>query len=473
MDSEKLLDAIGLVDDCFLQIEERKHLSIQRKMMVFIAAILLIALSIGSVIAMNGAIRERFLSILRLETHERPPEGQTGELANAQSPSAGLKKIGIVDIEGKLYAHYFAGNGFVRPVEGGFYTSSWWEKGQIPDDGVFWEVRREGAIKAETKRVDFPFYLEEKTLQITLDYAVLNNRLCIQIWQRGLEENPVGNGWNVVPIGTRTDIALMSIPVKKGLDYTQELYLLDLTSLETRNLLSNVQHDHLTVYAARLTQDLRYALLSGFDESKDKYRYTYWLCDLESGEITQIEDLAGAGATEPYFLDSTTLICELVLDSGNIHVVRINLKTKQKTVVVANVPRKRDTNYGYMQINSHGAGGVHGLLYDRDGNAVLVDLRSGDTESLFGLDLNGAMIQEGPDAQFLFIAYGQTAKDEPTSKCYPEIGMLNPKEGVLYLLKRDISGNAENFWGWLDSNTVAFTSRNSDGSYYIYLYELA
>jgi hypothetical protein len=53
------------------------------------------------------------------------------------------------------------------------------------------------------------------------------------------------------------------------------------------------------------------------------------------------------------------------------------------------------------------------------------------------------------------------------------LGKLNPKEGVLYLLKRDISGNAENFWGWLDSNTVVFTSRNSDGSYYIYLYELS
>ena len=79
---------------------------------------------------------------------------------------------------------------------------------------------------------------------------------------------------------------------------------------------------------------------------------------------------------------------------------------------------------------------------------------------------------ESPDGKYILFADQERAKEEKTSFCYPRIGLLDPKTGEMKVLTRDISGNAEYLYGFLDSNTVVISSRmDENDGYYLYVYE--
>ena len=112
----------------------------------------------------------------------------------------------------------------MKTCEGGFYTSAWREGDAAPYDPAFWEITLDGVEEVSITRVDLPFTHGGSTFRILFDYAVLNGRLAIQVWPEGLDEDPIGNGWNTEPIGQRTDAALLTIPVLSGGYYTHDLF---------------------------------------------------------------------------------------------------------------------------------------------------------------------------------------------------------------------------------------------------------
>jgi hypothetical protein len=86
--------------------------------------------------------------------------------------------------------------------------------------------------------------------------------------------------------------------------------------------------------------------------------------------------------------------------------------------------------------------------------------------------MTGAERHESPDGKKILFAYHQRAKDEKTSWCYPKIGLLDSETGEMKVLIRDISGNAELLFRFLDSNTVVISSRmDENDGYYLYVYE--
>jgi hypothetical protein len=429
-------------------------------------------------------VGEVFLKVFKIETPEKPPESTLGPKPPLSLETTGpnettdpnettkpsepmLEYVTMVDIEGAVYAHYFSGTGYRQVFEGGFYTFP--ERERPPKEATFWEITKDGIVDVGKTRVDFVLNHGGKDFRILFDYAVLAGKVCIMVWPEGLDENPYGNGWNAQPIGNRTDIVLLSIPVNKNRDYTHDYLLLNLETLETVNLLEGIPVEELIIDALWVTEDLRYALMTGYNVRTKQSRD--WICDLEEKQIWETRAWTGSDiCDDPYFLDDRTLIAYDYLPEERISVARYDILTGEQTVIVENVPRRGET--GYRPIYSRGAGGYHGLLYEEDGNAWLIDLRTGERYSLSGLTMSKSYRIESPDGKYILYADQERAKDEKTSFCYPRIGLLDPKTGEMKVLTRDISGNAENLYGFLDSNTVVISSRmDENDGYYLYVYE--
>ena len=483
MTPDKLLDAIGMLDDRHFEAEKIVRITPwRRRLIALIAAVLMIALSVGAATAVSPEFRELIFSIFNIETHETPPAAtvettpsEENTVANVHpeentEPSqSGLQEIDVVSIDGIVHAHYFTSGGIVLTYEGGFYTCSYSEPDTVLEDAAFWEIHTNGVMEIDATRIEFPLNHGNRTFQIIFDYAILNGKLCIRVWPQNMNQDPIGNGWNLEAIGKRTDVALLTVPVHTDDDYSHDLLLLDLTTLETKNLLESISYDHVTVYGCRITDDLHYAILMGND--KETGYYGYWLCDLELNTITTLDIPTEPLALEPYFLNDSTLIFQETIGKGRFNVVSRHIPTGVENVMIENTTSRSRKNPGYRGIQKHGGYGAHCLLFQEDGTVDLIDLRTGSDLNMTGLDMDKLTTSESPDGSRIFIAYEETNKSGELGYGFSQFGILNPETGVLHMLTRDVSGNPETFWGWLDNDTVVITARDAAGGYYVYVYE--
>ena len=473
MDADKLMDAIGMVDDRYLAEEKIFAFApLRRKLIVLVAAVLAVGLTVVSAMAVGQELpqlregaQQMLIKILGIETHETPPtQGQspaapTDPDGTEPSPPM-LQQIDVVDIDGMVYAHYFKGEGAIQVFENGFYTYSKPESNEPPEQFAFWEFRKEGVVEVDGKRLELAFTHDEREFHICFDHAVIQGKLCIMQWPDG---DHCCDDWAVFAIGSRTDVVMMSVPKSLHKYVSHDYFLLNLQTMETTPLLENMITDEMIADWCHLTDDLNYAMLTGINVNERIT--TDWLCDLRQGTMTKMDDLTGFITPSSYFLDDSTLICEQWLGDGRISIVRLDIPTGEKTVVVENVPRA-SAKGGYSKL-----GKAFGVLYAEDGAAELIDLRTGKVTELNGLDLNTTYEYQSPGGSYILLAYAQQAKDNITGKCYPKLGLLDPEKQEMKLLSRDISGNAEYLRGWLDDRTVVITAPNPDGSYYVLVYE--
>ena len=449
MNADILLDAIGLIDDRFVVPQEAvSRVSWRRTLSVALAAVLILALCMGTVMAVSPQFRDLVFAIFRTETHEQPPAGNADSLPT----EPGLQELDVVNFDGVVNAQYFTSDGLVLTCNGGFYTCS--QGAFAPDDAAFWEIRPEGIVEVDATRIDFPLTQGNRTLEIIFDYAVLGGRLNIKVWPQGLDNDPVGNGWNVTPIGSRTDAALLTVPVLLGDYYTHDFLLLDLTTLETRDLLESIPLKHVAVDACQLTSDLHYGLIMGTDmESGD---YGYWICDLEKNTISPLD------VSDPYLLNDETIIFRESLGDGLMNIVRLHIPTGIRTEIVRNA--------AYRGIWNTNGTGAHGLIYHTN-SITLVDLRTCDTLELTGLNPEKLTASESLDGSRIMIAYQETNDQGELGYGFSSLGILNPETGVLQMLTREVSGNPETFWGWLNRSALVITAQDVAEGYYVYVYE--
>lgn len=473
MNPDKLLDAIGMLDDRHFEAEKKTRvIPWRRRLIALVAAVLMVILSVGTAMAASPEFRELIFSIFNIETHEQPPAENTDTLLtedNTDPSQSGLQEIDVVNIDEVVHAHYFTSDGIVLTYEGGFYTCAHGDGNAVPDDATFWEIRTDGIVDVGATRIEFPLTHGNRTIQITFDYAILNDKLSIKVWPQNMSQDPVGNGWNLEAIGNRTDVALLTVPVHTGTDYTHDFLLLDLTTLETTDLLESIPHDNMVIDACWITDDLHYVILMGID--RENGSYGYWFCDLELNTITTLDALTETDATVPYFLDDSTIIFQESLSEGHFNVVSHHVPTGVQSVIFENTTRRSGDNAGYRGIQKNGGNGVHGLLFCEDGSVDLIDLRTRVVLNMAGLNMDKLTTSESPDGTRVLIAYEETGENGELGYGFSSLGILNPETGLLQMLTRNISGNPENFWGWLDNDTVVITARDAAGVYYVYVYE--
>lgn len=473
MNPDKLLDAIGMLDDRYFEVENKVSIvTWRRRLIILFAAVLVMILSVGTAMAVNLEFRTLIFSVFNIETHEQPPAGDMATLPaedGAGPTKSSLQELDVINIDGVVHAHYFTSDGIVLTYEGGFYTCSHSDVDTVPEDAAFWEIHRDGIARIDTTRIDFSFTHGNRTLQLIFDYAILNGKLSIKAWPQNLDENPVGNGWSVEPVGNRTDIALLIVPVRTGADYTHDFLLLDLTTLKTTNLLQSISCDNLIIDALWVTNDLHYAVLMGVDKKSGSNGY--WFCDLKRNTITTLEALTGKDATEPYFLDNSTIVFKETLGTGQFNIGSYHIPTGVQNVLIENTTGRLGNNAGYRTIQRNGGSGKHGLQFCEDGSVDLIDLRTCAVLNMAGLNTDKLTTSESPDGTKILIAYEETNENGEVGYGFSCIGILNPETGVLQMLTRNISGNRETFWGWLNNDTVVITACDAADSYCVYVYE--
>lgn len=468
MNTDILLDAIGMVDDHFLVYEVRKpQRRVLRRGIVLIAAVLLFMLGSITALAVSSDLRELVFSILHLQTEEVPPTVTT---APAETEAGALQEFGTQEFDAQVTAHYFTKDGMALAYDGGFYTAAYRQGDLPPDNPCFWQVTEDGFTQVPATRTEFPFTEGDKTFQIIFDHAILNGALALRVWPQGLGEDPYGNGWNVETIGSRTDLVLMGLPVSTGHGYTQKYYLLDMNTLQTEPLFDGIDLPLAELAYCRITEDLRYALLCTRDDES-----IYWLCDRVEKRAIALKELTGCNITEnPYFLDDETIIYYQSMGNGNINVIRRHLPTGIQNLWVQDVPRA--ANYrqpGFRPIQRHGQGGTHGLLIREDLTIELIDLRTGDRLPLTGLDNEKLAVWESPDGEGILIATEECTPEGYLGAGFSSLGLLDPDTGTVKVLHRKVSGEEESFAGWIGNDRVVIYSGFAEvgGGCYAYVYD--
>ena len=454
MNADVLLDAFGYIDDRFVVPEEKpRRISWRRSLTVLVAAVMIAAMCIGTAMAVSEDFRDFVFSIFRIETHDVPPAAE-----ETHPTEPGLYEMDIVNIDGQVNVWHFSSGGYVMACGGGFYTSAWPDDETAPADPAFWEITFDGVREVQNTRVDLPITHGGKTFRILFDYAVLNGDLVIRVWPEGLNEDPVGNGWNVEPIGSRTDAALLTVPVLSENDYTHDLFLLDLATLETEELIVDTRSRCVTADGYQISDDLRYGIVTGIGPGSE---YGHWLYDLEAKTMAKLD------ADSACFLDNETLLLRKYQDQNTFDLVRMHIPTGIETNLMEDV-----SSSGYRPIRYHWADGRHGLLFREDGSVDLMDFRTKELLKLTGLSPENLTCDESPDGSHICLGYEE-------NDGFTSLGILDPETGVLRLLDREVGGGSESFQGWLDNDTLVITAHDSpdaettftpgDG-YYVYVY---
>lgn len=461
MTSELLLDAIGFIDDQYLQEPVRRPSSL-RRLSALLAAVLILMVTVGAAMAASPDFRAMVFSIFHISSQETPP--LPSDLPTDDVP--GLREVQVETIGGEVAVHYFIGEGIIQTLDGGFYTCS----APAAEDAAFWEIRPEGIARIEAARCSFPLAWEGKVFQILFDYALVNDRLQVQVWPQDLDQNPVGNGWNALPLGDRTDVVLLSIPVSTGTDYTHDFLLLELETRKVTDLLSFASREDVILDAGWFTEDLHYGLFMGIDPSSGLS--AHWLADFTEGALSTLDTVTGCTAKDPYFLDEETILFRQPVDHDRFHWIRHHLPTGTQTVILT-AAASNDSSPGYRNIQKNGAPGKHGLLFREDGSIDLIALSTGKVLNMPGLDTAKLITSESPSGNHILLAYEESNEQGELGFGFSSLGLLDPATGVLKLLTRQVSGSRESFRGWLDDRTVVITAYNDTGGYYVYVYEFS
>ena len=462
MNPDKLLDAIGMLDDHHFEAEKKARMIPWRKRLIgLLAAVLIIALSVGTAIAVSPELRELIVSILYIETPERPLTGNPDAPTDPTQPLPALQKIDIVDIDGQVKAYYYSSSGVVMPTEGGFFTCEWRDDHAAPESPAFWEITENGIVETEAKRIDIPLTVGDKSFRIIFDYGVLQGKLCVHPWPEDLDQNPYGNGWNATAIHGRTDVVLLTIPVLKGEDYTTEYFLLDLTTQQTTELLAGIPRENLWIYFGVFSSDAHYAIFDGWD---GKDHYGYWFCNLEAKTLTELGPMLQADIRDgqwpsPVFLDDETLLCCVWRGNDTYDLVRFHLPTGAGFTLEENIPIG-----GFQFLTSRCWPNTYGLRMTTEGEYELINFRNNSRLQLAGLPKGTLNFSQSPDGQKVFVGLFESGN-------YSRIGLLEPATGVLNMLNRKVCAEYEHFMGWLDTDTIALTAQADDGSYYAYVYK--
>ena len=172
--------------------------------------------------------------------------------------------------------------------------------------------------------------------------------------------------------------------------------------------------------------------------------------------------------SQSYFLDHETIIFQETSTDGRFNLVRYHIPTDTKTVILRDAVHRTGGGAGYRGIQYTGGFGKHALVFQTDGSVDLMDLHTCSILHMICLDSKKLITSESPDGTKIMLAYQEAHE---TGFSFSRLGLLNPKTGVVQMLVREISTSSETFWGWLDSRTLVLTTHDSNGGYYIYVYE--
>jgi len=468
MNPDKLLDAIGLLDDRYFEAEAKTHiLPWRRRLIALIAAVLMVVLSVGTAMAASPEFREAVFRFFHIEQEQTIPDNTVNTELSVDDMFVETKiKIGDV-IEGK-YVHtpvstharsgiYLVCTDEVEMRQGSRYD------GYYEEDGAF--------IKLEEHTFNQDYVLYGNEIHVEFDWVEHNGAVSMtwvapEVWFR--KENESGDA----------SAALFTFFIRcEGEDgeplVTWYPVLLNLHTGELTDILAGtdgslIPHiDKCAISPDRTKLLLRQTTQEG---------YSLYYADLAEKRIYSVDALSGQRATACSLIGNT-LACWNLAD-GYYTAWKIDLTTLERTELFdskfnAAATLKADAGIVFMEGFDNWdrwgdmyIGSCFALEVDEAQNVSVIDLATGVKTRIEGyIWTPNTQRTPSPDGTKLLLAGGSSGMD------FEYVGVLDFGNMTFAEFSRDNKLD-EYLAYWFDENTIVIraevNSESMSSDYYQY-----
>ena len=488
MNSDKLLDAIGMIDD--RHFESKKNNRIvpwRRKVVVLIAAVLMLTLMIGTAMAVSPEFREMVFRFIRIEEVQIMPDSTqntetTQSTDNAESTEESSDHINQTESD-DLYVEQ---NVVIGDVIRGTYIHT--PVLTYARNGIFMECTDEVQMRQGSH---YDGYYEENgdfyklnEYSFVQDYVLYDNEIHAEFdWV--VHEGSVSLTWAEPNAQFRKDnrsgdasAALFMFNIywrgEDGKwDGTWYPVILNLYTGELTDILAGTGANRLEGIEKCAISPDRTKILLGQD-TKEGY-YLYYV-DLVTKQLHSIDALSGQKTTACSLADNT-LICWNLTD-GFYTAWTINLTTMERTELfeskfdAAETP-EADAGIVFMEGFDHTnrwgdmyCGSCFALEVDEAQNVYVIDLTTGARSQITGCTWTAAQhVIAGPDGSKLLLA------GKHNGSAFEYVGVLDFTNMTFAEFFRDNSLHEHTVY-WFNDHTVVICSDMSFDSmcshYYLY-----
>lgn len=445
---------------------KRKYRPARRVFTVALAAALTAACLATVALAASPELRTAVLSFFHMEEREQVPSSN----AKPEGPD-----ISNADIGQLVKAQYIKMDSYRYGYSAGLlHHLTWSEDWKTLQDGKFWEAKDGELVPVEvemqTSKVDIThnnihyqgeFYWFVRDGQ--LSYFTGDNRAYD-------EEQDIQTDWDLTPIPGRTDALMLCLSIGTQMERRESSLLYHLDTGEVEDLFAGVDPAILEDSDGSIwSPSARRALIVGrasekFPDGRE------WLYDRETGTLTDVKDLGGAGAEFGVFVDDDTLILRAYTDEPEtITCWAYDIPSGQATQTLPQSPyyRERDeAPYGVIPFY-----GGWCMEIGQDGSACLIDLVTGERTPLenfvFQKNMNFWLNPSGD--KLLYYAKAPETEGFGIS----QLGVIDLKQMTFIAFDREGYENLrEGGICWESDNTISIEASTLDGeTKYLLLYQ--
>lgn len=446
---------------------KRTHIPARRVVNGLLAAVLAAACLFTAALAASPELRTAVLSFFRMEEREQVPSSSV----SPDGPDISNAEIGQL-----VKAQYIKMDSYRYGFSNGLLTDlTWDEDWKTLLDAKFWEPKDGGLIPVEvdmhTAQVDVTFrdihYQGEFYWYVQdgqLDYFSGDHRT----WD---EEGEQAWDWNLSPIPGRNDTLLLRLSTGTQMEYTEYPLLYHLDTGEAEDILAGTGADKLEyAYGYEWSENMRRCIILTGNRLDDQLT---WFCDLDTGTLVRVDELADIEIYTAAFADNDTLILhstsrdeEGMLQDVSFYVY--DIPTGRMTMTLDKAPYYRDHDEHPSGVETYGSRCVH---ISETGQVQVVDLKTGNRTMLGGFTFQkGDSFMLNPAGnKLLYFARDSVSEGLGIS----QIGVADLEKGVFFAFDREGYENLyEGGVGWDDDNTVSIRARTlDDETHYLLMYQ--
>lgn len=452
MTPDKLLDAIGLLDDRHFEAEKKTRvIPWRRRLIALAAAVLMVILSVGTALAVSPEFRELVFRFFHIEQEQIIPDSTVNtELSVGDMFVEPKITIGDV-IEGK-YVHtpvstharsgiYLVCTDEVEMRQGSHYDGYYEENGEF--------------IKLEEHTFDQDYVLYGNEIHVEFDWVEHNGSVSMtwvdpEVWFR--KENESGDA----------SAALFTFLIRWEDDddersYTWYPVLLNLHTGELTDILAGTDANRIPGIDKCAISPDRTKLLLGQDTEEGYFLY---YADLAEKQVYSVDGLSGQHATACSLIGNT-LACWNLTD-GYYTAWKIDLTTLERTELFdskCNAAATLKAGIVFMEgfdgWNRWGdmyIGSCFALERDEAQNVYVIDLATGTKTRIEGYTWTpNTQRTPSPDGTKLLLAGGSDGMD------FGYVGVLDFENMTFAEFSRDNKLD-EYLAYWFDENTIVICS---------------
>ena len=467
MNPDKLLDAIGMLDDRYFEPERKPHMiPWRRRLIALVAAVLMLIASVGTAMAVSPEFRALAFRFLRIEQEQVIPDSTVNTELSVEDMFA-EPSIRIGDVLQGKYVH----TPVATNARSGIY--------KVCTDEV--EMRQGSHYDAYYEENGEFIKLEEHTFN--QDYVIYGNEIHVEFdW---VEHNgSVSMTWVDPEVPFRKEnesgdasAALFTFNIRweedgeyKGTSYPM---LLNLYTGELTDILAGTDANRMSRIDKCAISPDHTKLLLGQDTKED---YLLYYADLSQKQIYSVDELSGQHATACSLIGNT-LACWNLTD-GYYTAWKIDLNTLERTELFDskfNAVETPETDAGIVfmagfdGMNRWGnmyIGSCFALEVDEAQNVCVIDLATGSKTQIEGYTWTPETQRVvSPDGAKLLLTGGHNGKS------FGYVGVLDFENMTFAEFYRDNSRKEHTAY-WFDNNTIVICAEVNYNSlckdYYLY-----